>query len=184
MLAMQYSIQLPANYDAEAIKTRVNARKQLFDDHEGLVHKSFLYNDADKIYAPFYIWKNVAEAKNFLLDDLFKGVVETFSRHRVRDWFIMHMAYGNRTLKPAYAQREVDIIPAEEPLDSYLKRDKELQDTLAKDPNLYMHVVALDADRWEIMHFSLWKDQASAQKPVSDAYQTYEVLHVSEPKSD
>jgi len=183
MLAMQYSIQLPENFDADAIRSRVNGRKILFDDHEGLVHKSFLYNEADKIYAPFYIWKNVSEAKDFLLDDLFKGVVETFSRHRVRNWFVMHMAYGNHQLKPSYAQREVDIIPAEEPLDAYLKRDKAMQDKLTKDPNLYMHVVALDADRWEILHFSLWKDKASAAKPASDAYLTYEVLHVSEPKA-
>lgn len=183
MLAMQYSIQLPENYDADAIRNRVSARKQLFDDHEGLVHKSFLYNDADKIYAPFYVWKNVNAAREFLLDDLFKGVVETFSRHRVRNWFVMHMTYGNRALQPAYAMREVDMIPAEEPLDAYLMRDKAMQDTLATDPNLYMHVVALDADRWEILHFSLWKDQASAPKPNGDAFLSYEVLHVSEPKA-
>ena len=183
MLAMQYSIQLPENYDANNIRNRVKFRKSLFDDHEGLVHKSFLYNDADKIYAPFYIWKDVSAAKDFLLDDLFKGVIETFSRHRVRNWFVMHMVYGNRKLIPGYAQREVDIVSAEESLDVYLKRDKAMQDTLASDPNLYMHVVALDADRWEILHFSLWKDKASAPKPASDAFHTYEVLHVSEPKN-
>ncbi len=183
MLAMQYSIQLPQNYSADDIRNRVDARKQLFDDHEGLVHKSYLYNETDKLYAPFYIWKDVNEAKDFLLDDLFKGVVEAFSRHRVRNWFVMHMAYGNRSLKPSYAQREVDIIPAEEHLDTYLQRDKAMQDKLAaNNPNLYMHVVALDADRWEILHFSLWKDQASASKPASDSYLTYQVLHVSEPK--
>lgn len=183
MLAMQYSIQLPENVDAQAIRTRVKARKQLFDDHEGLIHKSFLYNEADKLYAPFYIWKDAEGAKNFLIDDLFKGVVETFSRHRVRNWFVMHMAYGNRKLSPAFAQREVDIIPAEEPLDAYLARDKKTQAALLSDPNLYMHVVALDSDRWEILHFSLWKDKASAPKPASDSYLTYEVLHVSEPKA-
>jgi hypothetical protein len=183
MLAMQYSIQLPENYDADAIRTRVEARKQLFDDHDGLVHKSFLYNDTDKVYAPFYIWKEVGDARQFLLDDLFKGVVQAFTRHRVRSWVVMHMVYGNRDLNPTHAQREVDIIPAEEPLDTYLQRDKTMQDEMAKDPNLYMHVVALDADRWEVLHFSLWKDKATAARPTSDSFLTYEVLHVSEPKA-
>jgi hypothetical protein len=181
MLAMQYSIQLPINYDAELIKKRVNARSKLFDAHDGLVHKSFLYNEKDKIYAPFYVWKDVIEAQKFLLDDLFKGVIETFSRHRVRSWFVIHMAYGNRDITPAFAQREVDIIPPEERLDQYLAREKILQSELVKDPNLYMHLVALDADRWEILHFSLWKDEKSAAKPSSDSFLHYEVLHVSEP---
>lgn len=181
MLAMQYSIQLPVNYDTALIRERVNARRALFDDHQGLVHKSFLYNESDNVYAPFYIWKDVIEAQKFLLDDLFTGVIETFSRCRVRSWFDINTAYGNRALKPVFARREVDIIPAEAKLDKYLQKEKELQSELLKDPNLYMHVVALDADRWEIMHFSLWKDKASAAKPSNDSYLDYEVLHVSKP---
>ncbi len=53
MLAMQYSIHLPENYDVAQIEQRVNERKQLFDGHKGLVHKSFLYSEGEKLYAPF-----------------------------------------------------------------------------------------------------------------------------------
>jgi hypothetical protein len=182
MLAMQYSIQLPVNYDAALIRSRVNERSKLFDDHDGLMHKSFLYNEKDNIYAPFYVWKDVIEAQKFLLDDLFKGVIETFSRCRVRSWFVIHMAYGDRGVKPSFARREVDIIAAEERLDRFLQQEKEAQDSVLGDPNLYMQLVALDADRWEVLRFSLWKDKASAARPASDSYIDYEVLHVSEPK--
>ena len=181
MLAMQYSIQLPVNYDVALIEQRVNERKQLFDGHKGLVHKSFLYNEQDKLYAPFYIWKHVIEAQAFLLDDLFKGVVETFSRCRVRSWFVVHMAYGNRKLVPTFARREVDIIPPEEKLDNFLRYEKDVQSSLVADPNLYMQIAAFDADRWEVLRFSLWKDEAAAVKPSSDSYIDYQVLHVSEP---
>lgn len=182
MLAMQYSIQLPVNYDEGEIKNRVESRKSLFDDHEGLVHKSFLYNAEDKLYAPFYIWKDLMEAQKFLLDDLFNGVVKTFSRCRVRSWFVVHAAYGNRALTPGFARREVDVIPPEEKLDVFLNYEKDLQLEALKDPALYMHVAAFDADRWEVLRFSLWKDQVSAPKPSSDSYIDYSVLHVSEPK--
>ncbi len=47
----------------------------------------------------FALWKDVLEAQKFLLDDLFRGVIETFSRHRVRSWFVIHMQYGNRALQ-------------------------------------------------------------------------------------
>ena len=183
MLAMQYSIHLPVNYDAALIHQRVNERKALFEDHDGLMHKSFLYNEKDKVYAPFYVWKDVTQAKDFLIDDLFQGVTETFSRHRVRSWFVLSMAYGNRKIKPTYAQREVDILSPEETIKQHVAREQDLQKGLLQNPNLYMHLVALDAACWEILHFSLWKDKESAITPHSDSSQSYEVLHVTEPKN-
>lgn len=183
MLAMQYSIALAPDYDARLIRERVAARRELFDGHAGLVHKSFLYNDQEKLYAPFYIWKDVSEARDFLLNDLFHGVVETFSRHRVRSWYTVHVGYGNRAVQAQYALREVDTIAAEEKLETYLAHEKAQQQALLANPNLYMHVVAFDAERWQILRFSLWKDKASAERPACDAFQEYEVLHVSEPSN-
>ncbi len=59
---------------------------------------------------------------------------------------------------------------------------KRLQAELLKNDNLYLHLVALDADRWEILHFSLWKDEKrGAAEPFSDSFLKYEVMHVSEP---
>lgn len=183
MLAMQYSIPLPVGYDTALIRSRVEARRPFFDTHKGLVHKSFLYNDQEKLYAPFYVWQDVSQARDFLLDDLFHGVIETFSRHRVRSWYVVHMGRGNTAIAPTFALREIDIIPPEGKLEHYLAQEKREQAELLANPNLYMHIVAVDADRWEILRFSLWKDKASAAKPHSDAFQDYEVLHVSEPAS-
>ncbi len=181
MLAMQYSIQLPDNYGSEQIRARVESRSRLFDGHGGLVHKTFLYNEQDRLYAPFYVWKDVIEAQRFLMDDLFKGVIEAFSRHRVRSWFVVHMAYGNRGITPTHALREIDVIAPEEKLGDFLAREKAEQDAHLKSGNLYMHLIAIDADRWEILRFGLWKDKACSARPNSDTFQCYEVLHVSEP---
>ncbi len=181
MLAMQYSISLPDDYGADRIRERVASRSRLFDGHGGLLHKSFLYNDSEKLYAPFYVWQDVTRARDFLLDDLFKGVIEAFRRHRVRSWYAVHMQHGNRDMRPVHAIREVDVIAPEERLDMFLQQEKQQQDALARDPNLYLHLVGIDADRWEILRFSLWKDRKSAPKPASDCFLEYEVLHVSEP---
>ena len=181
MLAMQYSIPLPPNYDSALIHERVNARRGLFDGHAGLVHKSFLYNRKEHLYAPFYIWKDVTEARDFLLDELFHGVIETFSRHRVRSWFVVSMQQPSRSFMPTYALREVDIIPPENRIDAFLKQEQHAQASLLQDPNLSMHAIAIDADRWEILRFTLWKDRASAAKPYGDSVVGYDVLHVSTP---
>jgi hypothetical protein len=43
-----------------------------------------------------------------------------------------------------------------------------------------MQVTAIDADRWEVMRFSLWQDRRHCPETESDCVQTYDVLHVSE----
>jgi len=181
MLAMQYSIHLPYQYDMGQIRERVNGRRPLFDGLRGLVHKAFMMNEAEKIYAPFYIWNDVAEARHFLMNDLFRGVVQSFSRPRVRHWTILQMAEGNRDMQPTFALREADIIAPEEALDALLKREQEAQAKLLRNPALYLHAIALDPDRWELLRYSVWKDEKSAEKPAGDCVQAYEVLHVSQP---
>ena len=181
MLAMQYTIQLPDSFDTDLIRKRVDARSTMFDTLPGLAHKSFLFSEADKLYAPFYIWHNLTDSRRFLLEDLFKGVIDTFSRPRVRTWSVIDMAYGDKSVIPHYAVREADLISSEENLQKMVQKELNEQAKLLKDKNLHMHLIALDADRWEIVRYSLWKDEKSAAAPASDCTQTYEVLHVSEP---
>lgn len=181
MLAMQYSIPLPNNFNAEQIRARVEERRLLFDAHEGLVHKSFIYNQEDHLYAPFYIWEDVTKAQDFLLDQLFKGVIETFNRQRVRSWFVFSLKYNTTDFEPEHAQSETDPVPTEAHLDKLIEREREVQEELMQNKDVYMHALALDADRWEILRFSLWRNKSSAPKPAADVYIPYEVLHVSEP---
>jgi hypothetical protein len=174
---MQYTIQLPKDYNPELIRNRAHDRKRLFEGLPGLVHKSYLFSEADKIYAPFYIWSDVREARSFLLNDLFEGVIQSFRRPRVRTWMVLDSVYGNTSLSPTFAVREADAIPAEENLERLFAREKEKQQELAANTHLHFHAVALDADRWELVRYSLWRDETSAEKPASDCAQTYEVLH-------
>lgn len=181
MLAMQYSIPLPHTMDAEKIRERVARRKALFDNHKGLLHKSFVYSAVDHVYAPFYVWKDIAQAQHFLLDELYQGVIESFGRHRVRSWLVIGYAEGNKKAMATHALREIDSV-APERLSVFSEREINHQHALiAKHPTLCLHVTALDADRWEVMRFSLWsgdsKDAGFA--PQSDCLQQYEVLHVS-----
>lgn len=181
MLAMQYSIQLPKDYDDHKIYDRVSQRSKLFDDLDGLHHKAFLYCPQDKLYAPFYVWQDITKARQFLLDSLFRGVMESFKRPRVRSWFVTHQGYGNRSLKPAHAIREMDVVPLDQDMEALVNQERAHQQELLKNPALYYHLTAFDPDRWELIRYSLWKDEASAEKSGADSIQTYQVLHVSEP---
>jgi hypothetical protein len=177
MLAMQYSIELPVGYDTDLIRRRVESRSRLFEGLPGLEHKSYLFSDADKIYAPFYIWSDVAEARKFLFDDLFRGVIESFRRPRVRTWMVLDSIYGNKNFEPSFAIRETDRIAPEDDLESRFRQEKQAQEELARHESLHFHVVGLDAERWELVRYSLWRDKETAVTPEADCIQTYEVLH-------
>ena len=181
MLAMQYSIHLPHDFDAQAIHERVANRRALFDTLPGMLHKSFLFNEEEHLYAPFYIWDNSDHARSFLIDDRFKGVIESFSRPRVRTWLVMNHMYGALTEAPTFGLREADSIPVHESLEDIIAQEIENQATMKTNPALYMHAIAMDPDRWELIRYSLWKDAASAPRPSADVVQEYTVLHVSEP---
>jgi len=63
MIAMQYTFQLPADYDMDLIVRRARDRGHLFDDAPGLGVKAFLCarcgdrrtNSKVNLYAPFYV---------------------------------------------------------------------------------------------------------------------------------
>lgn len=177
MLAMQYSIQLPMGYDTKLVRDRVKERSKLFQGLAGMRHKSYLLSERDHLYAPFYIWSDVAQARQFLFDDLFSGVVKSFRRPRVRSWMVVDAVYGEFREQPTFAMREADIIPPEESMEALFKREKEIQAELATNKHLHFHAIALDAERWELLRYSLWSKESNAAQPTSDCVQTYEVLH-------
>ncbi len=178
MLAMQYSIELPIGYDSGLIRRRVQERRALFDGLPGLVHKSYLFSEQDKIYAPFYIWSDAGEARKFLFNDLFRGVCETFRRPRVRSWMVLDSLHGtSKTFEPNFAMREADTIAPEDNLEALFEKERCAQRELVNHPDLHFHALALDAERWELVRMSLWRDASAAALACADCVQTYEVLH-------
>jgi hypothetical protein len=182
MLAMQYAVRLPDGFDAAKVRARVTERSALFDKLDGLEHKSFLFDSCDRVYAPLYIWRNSEAALRFMLEDrMFESVVETFGRPRVRRWMVVEFAHGTHKTLPRFARCEMDKVTSGSSLRSLVEREGEgHREALAK-TGLFAHMVALDADRWELVRFSLWRDQATACKSDADCVQEYQVLHVSEP---
>jgi hypothetical protein len=85
-------------------------------------------------------------------------------------------------MTPTFAVREVDPVPAEQNLAAMADSERRAHDALRGKAGLHSHAVALDADRWELVRFSLWNDAASANgRFTADTVQTYDVLHLSMP---
>jgi len=184
MLALQYSIHLPHDADDRMIEDRVATRAPAFEDVEGMVQKAFLYNRRDKLYAPFYIWDDVTGARDFLFDELFKGFVTQFRRPRTRSWIVLHQGHGPSHEPPAFARCESDLIPSEDNLEAVIQREQQRHLKNLQNPDIYYHLTALNPDRWELMHYSLWRSGAVASLPHADCVQDFDVLHLNEPDYD
>ncbi len=110
MLAMQYSVRLPQEYDLEKVYERVANRGPKFKGHPGLKHKFYLYDSEEHIYAPMYIWEDSGAAQEFLLNDLFSDVIQDFGRPRVRSWQILEFDYGPSSLESVSMITEMDKV--------------------------------------------------------------------------
>lgn len=183
MMAMQYSVRLPAEYPVERLRQRVKERGPLFDQVQGLAHKSFLLDAQQRTYAPFYVWRSHDAMRDFLFGNLFSGVVEAFGRPRIRHWSVLEFAHSDRGITPTFACYEIDKVSLDLSLPETRNREMEAHRALLKTPGLYASVSAIDADRWEVCRFTLWADQKAKPRTQSDCTLGFEVMYVSEPKA-
>jgi hypothetical protein len=87
MIAMQYEITLPADYDMQIIRDRVGTTGHLLDSYPGLGVKAFLIRQrgvdgaTSNQYAPFYLWADAAGAASFLWSGVgFAAILRDFGR--------------------------------------------------------------------------------------------------------
>lgn len=176
MLAMQYSVRLPEDFNNEQIYKHVEKRAQLFEGCPGLRHKFYLYDPEEQVYAPFYIWENYQFAQDFLLNNLFSGVVETFGRPRVRIWQVLEFDYGTAHDDPKFLYSAIDKVPSRKPLADLKREEHEHHLEMLEADGLFAHMVLLDPDRWEKGQFSLWQSREIATPEPADCIYGYEVL--------
>jgi len=183
MLAMQYSVRLPSEYDLEQVHERVSLRGPMFEGYPGLAHKFYLYEPEEHLYAPLYIWENNQSAQNFLMDSLFGDVVQDFGRPRVRSWQILEFDYGPSKLEPIVMKAGVDKVCSKKSLVSLREAETENHNQMLTEDGLFAHLVLLDPDRWEISRCSLWSHKAIEYKPKADCVYEYDVVKENIPVS-
>jgi len=181
MLAMQYSVRLPQEYDLEKVYARVANRGPKFKGHPGLKHKFYLYDDEEHIYAPLYIWEDSGAAREFLMNDLFSDVVQDFGRPRVRSWQILEFDYGPSNLESVSMIKEMDKVCDTKKLGDMRSREQALHAEMLKQDHLFANMVLLDPDRWEVARCSLWSRKDHGYIPKADCVFDYDV--VSDPKT-
>ncbi len=146
MLAKQYTIKLPADYDMEIIRDRVRAGGPRFDHTDGLAFKAFLITEGHtNSYAPFYVWNDTRGANDFLYGPGFKGLETSFGRPRIEHWIGLGLVTGDATSARS-ATREDIVIHDTDDLAGVRRREQAWLDAL--DPRaLAVATVALELSK-------------------------------------
>ena len=188
MIAMQYSIKLPADYDIEIIRRRIKGKGPAFNGMPGLVQKSFLYNESGldwlneptfNEYAPFYVWQSAEAMQGFLFSDKFETLVQSFGRPQVRTWQVLEFSRSGDLDYPAFALRETIAVPDSTSLPQLIETERDIHRQAIKQDNLHSHVVALDVDRWEVVRFSIWRAPELEAKPGTPNFHSYQLLYLA-----
>ena len=182
MYAMQYELTLPADYDMEIIRKRVRDRGARTDGFPGLDFKAYLIRERGtddspiNEYSPFYVWHESAGMNRFLWGGSgFGGIVSDFGRPPVRHWVgVEHLAGPDHASSPVAATKHVEPIPALVDPTGPVEAARERLRARAEEPGVQRTALAVDPERWELAHFTLWTGN-----PPAVAGTRYQVLHLS-----
>lgn len=188
MYAMQYEISLPADYDMDILRKRVESAKSLLDDRQGVGFKAYVIREAAKgspvnQYAPFYFWSDTVAMSSFLFaGNGFERIIRSFGRVPVRQWTgLAHFAGPARASGdlPRAASRRTRPVPVfDDSLSEWLAEAAAEAEERATRQGAHTVGLGIDPTRWELVEFGLWAD---AVPEDVEATERYEVLHVSAP---
>jgi len=181
MYAMQYVVDLPADYDMQVIRDRVARTGHLMDGYPGLGFKAFVVRDRAagapvNQYAPFYVWQDVDGMRAFCWGEPgYSAIVGDFGRRPIRDWTVVDLVAG--PAPPAQA-RALTVTTQALPPDvapSQVVGDLAGQFLRSGTARTVRRVAAVDLTTWELLLVELG---TQAPEPAPGAT-TYDVLHVA-----
>ena len=159
MHAMQYEITLPADYDMDIIRSRVDRARTMLDEFDGLGMKTYVIRehgvDGSPVnqYAPFYLWHDEHRMNTFLWDGMFDRIIASFGRPPVQHWTA-------ETGSPTEF-----VVRAAEALKEHARRD-----------GVHSSALVIDTRHWQLMRYTLWEGTPPKEDEVR-----YQILHASMP---
>ena len=184
MIAMQYSLVLPADYDMGIIDRRVAERGHFTDGFPGLAFKAYLHArkqgmpaSSDNLYAPFYLWHTMEGMNEFLCGPGFLGLTQSFGWPSVRTWPVWHAEMSQEIAKSRYAMRETLQIPPHADLAALRRAESVRSREMLSSHDVLATLAGFDPTNWCLVRFQLWGKMPDRQS--DGQMQIYDVGHVS-----
>jgi hypothetical protein len=185
MIAMQYSIVLPADYDMSIIDRRIAERGHLTDGFPGLAFKAYLQarkegsypSNRDNVYAPFYLWNSPDGMNDFLCGPGFAGLAQSFGWPSVKTWSVWHAEASPGLADARFATRELAALPPHARLDELRASETEHARSKVTVQGALAALCGFEPTTWTAMRFALWAEPP--RELDSPDTHVYAVGHVS-----
>lgn len=162
MMAIQYSLTLPADYDMAIIDRRIRDKGPLLDGYPNLLFKAYLratkddLGSRDNLYAPFYVWDRAEGASSFLCGPGFQAIIRDFGRPSVSTWIVWNASIGPDVKEAKFATREILPIGPHEMLDGIQISGGNVVQNKFDGPAAVASIIGFEPTTWSRVHCKLW----------------------------
>ena len=183
MIAMQYNIVFPSDYDMEIIKKRTRDNGNKTDGFLDLKMKAYLiaergkYNNYENQYAPFYLWEKEDGMNKFLLGGYFNNILNSFGWTQVHNWIVLHEQVV-KSIEPQYVSIQTIPIPTFSDFTAMCDNEKENFTNWIADTATTVYITAYNPFTWELCHYHMTTDLEMLKK-VAKGSLIYDVHHIS-----
>ncbi|OCG23482.1 DUF4865 domain-containing protein [Gilliamella sp. wkB108] len=172
MQAMQYKINLPADYDMQIIKNRIKQNGYKTDRFEDLLFKAYLISEKDNdnlanSYCPLYVWRQTTGMTKFIFDGYFDNIIDSFGWQNINIGVTSNVELSESFSQSRYVLAQEVNIPTQVPLKDFCFKNVQYPDELA-------NVVIYNPDKWQYVTFTFFKE-----RPTTTKHNLYTVLHLS-----
>lgn len=178
MIASQYKIILPGNYDMNIIRKRVEDNGYKTDGFYGLKFKLYLITEKGKnnnlynSYSPLYLWKDSEGLNKFLFDGFYDNIISSFGWQKVNIGVPLIDTTTQRIKESSYV---FEIIRDIEPQENLKNLKNFISQSIPKIDNAE-YVVIYNPDKWNYQVFYFIDDLAKVR---TDKGVVYSILHIS-----
>ncbi|MBM6581690.1 DUF4865 family protein [Microvirga sp. BT689] len=162
MIAMQYSLSLPADYDMGIIDRRIRDKGSLLGEFPNLKFKAYLraakgdLGSHENLYAPFYVWDKADGASDFLCGPGFQTLANDFGWPSVRTWIVWQACVDPAFRQAKFATRDIFPIEPHARLDQVQRREVDEAMNAVSSRNAFASVAGFEPTTWTRIRFRLW----------------------------
>ena len=179
MIAAQYKITLPSDYNMDIIIDRVKNNGHKTDGFLGLKFKLYLItkkgenNNLQNSYTPLYLWKDSEGLNKFLFNGFYDNIITSFGWQQVN---IGIPLIDITTCKITSAKYLFEITRDIEPQQSLNNFKERIEAELPSIENTE-YIVIYNPDKWKYTAFYFIDD---LNKVKSERGTIYNILHISQ----